>query len=155
METKEYINKKNRIYSDLKTYCRVNQLRIICEANSDRFKIFDKDFYIAEILILKQDQLKSFLIRFIIPMMSDFTIANVTILRPVLGDKDIRDFMGNDRILYAGHSLKILRELNIDSRKSLNKNLVYATITALFSKSIKGMDLIANKMDSILQVKLN
>lgn len=155
METKEYINKKNRIYSDLKTYCRVNQLRIICEANSDRFKIFDKDFYIADISILKQDQLKSFLIRFIIPMMSDFTMANVTILRPVLGDKDIRDFMGNDRILYVGQSLKILRELNIDSRKSLNKNLVCATITVLFSKSIKGMDLIANKMDSILQVKLN
>lgn len=88
-------------------------------------------------------------------MMSDFTMANVTILRPVLGDKDIRDFMGNDRILYVGQSLKILRELNIDSRKSLNKNLVCATITALFSKSIKGMDLIANKMDSILQVKLN
>lgn len=155
METKEYINKKNRIFSDLKVYCSVNRFRIIFNTKKDQCKIFNRDFCVAEICIIKQDQSDSFLILFAIPMLSDFTMANVTILRPIIGDKDIRDFMGNDRLLYKDETLKILRNIKIQSNKPLSRNLVSVAITALFNKVVKGTNLITNKMDFILQVKLN
>ena len=155
METKEYINKKNRIKSDLMTYATVNQLRMVSNQGIDSYRIYDKEFCVLEVYLLKQNQTGNLSVRFVIPLLYDFSMANLTVLRPLLGDINIRDFLCNDRMAHSNNILKLVRDSSIELEKPFNRNFVFATITNLFTKATNGVDLISNKMNQILQIKLN
>lgn len=143
-------NNKNDFASNISLYARTNGYGLL--AKEKHWTLFEKDEIKVHIKFVETNGKKQ--IEFTTPLFEDISLSLAILIRPICGEKFIRDIAKKDSIGRFGDKILIIRYINFKEEIAMHR-VIERNINSILSKAKRLQEEISSLLDYVMFIKLN